>query len=365
MDFLFLANSIVSFLVFLVVAFGFFKIHNSKGGEKVSEKVLYSFLFLGGFYFLFSVFYFLWGANILNFSSLDFSFLYVLFILIISVILLRVLYLYSQNKHLWFFSLFYAILACIFLISPAIKLYVFLILCFLITLLIFVIFTLSSQEYRRVGYIGIFYSILFIFIYSVFFNRELNLPLLSLIGNVIFIFIVYEFMKGLENFPVVNIELDRKNESYFSVFLRYFIFILVLTNFVFIGTVFVHEAGHFLVSSFYGCSSSKVIYETNFLHSSVLCENSFEKENVIWGGILLPFFLSFILFIVGGKFMKDISFLIAGFNFVVLKGDFVELGFSDSLVIFSFILGISFVILGIALLAISRSKDEIYSEVGF
>jgi hypothetical protein len=179
---------------------------------------------------------------------------------------------------------------------------------------------------------------------------------------------MFNFLKRVKEFPPSYFEEKIKLEkrSYLFDFLKYFIFIVILTNFIFIGTITIHEAGHFVFSKIVpGCSFGKIVYEGNLPHTEILCDNSPNSENmVLLGGILLPILISLLFLFGGGTFMKEIALLIFGFNFVITYQDLLDLGFSKNISIFSSILGGMMILLAIGLLAKSRTTEEEFIHLG-
>ena len=182
--------------------------------------------------------------------------------------------------------------------------------------------------------------------------------LFSLFSNIVFFFLMISFLKDLKKHPPLHREYFKyRKNSVFLAFLRYFIFILILTNFVFIASIAIHEFGHFTVAKFYNCEYNKIVYDDSFPHTETLCKDLENNSLVVLGGVLLPFFISGILFIIGGKFIRDISLLITGFNLIASNRDLLEMGFSDNLIMAAVVLGIILLIAGISMLARSRTEE--------
>lgn len=361
MNLTFFLNFLVSLAVALLLFINFFKHYKN---ERVREIINYL-SFIGVLYFIFSIFSFLWSFNFLIYSENDFLFIYSLIIVIQSSFLFLTIYLFSGNKRLFYFLFFYLIIF-VSLFSPVFNfLDLFLITSFLLTLLFFIILTFRHDVYRKIGYFGIFYSSLsLIFQFLLLFGIG-SLFIFSLFSNIVFSALMFNLIRDLTKYPLLLGRYSKKYErkSYFLSFLRYFVFILILTNFVFIATITIHEFGHFTISKFYDCQYRKIVYEENFPRTEILCRDLPNSILVLLGGILLPFLIAIPLFIIGGKFIKDISLLIAGFNLVSSNRDFVELGVSDNLIVVSIIFGVLFLIIGIIMLAKSRTEEYVYTGV--
>src|SRR3989339_880722 len=77
-------------------------------------------------------------------------------------------------------------------------------------------------------------------------------------------------------------------------------------------------------------------------------------------GILAPFLLAILLFFIGGKFMKEMAFLLSGFNFLAIAKDLQDFGLSQNLIFAVLLLGGSFLIYGIIIISKLRIEDEVY-----
>ncbi|MBR9704690.1 hypothetical protein GOV12_04710 [Candidatus Pacearchaeota archaeon] len=165
-------------------------------------------------------------------------------------------------------------------------------------------------------------------------------------------------VKGFETHNFSNKGLKKfKSKSLFFQYLRYLVFIITITNLVFIGTVAIHEFGHFITSKYYDCETSKIIYEEDMPYTEALCKDSKNQIIFLLSGVLFPIVLAILLFGIGGIFIRDISILIFGFNLIASFRDFRELGLSDNIVVMLLIGGVILLFIGIVLLAKSRVEE--------
>jgi hypothetical protein len=182
-----------------------------------------------------------------------------------------------------------------------------------------------------------------------------------------FVFLLF-FLWDVKRFPASFFEEKIKLErnSYLFDFLRYFVFIIILTNFIFIGVLATHEGGHFAVSKLTpDCSLEKIVYEGNLPHTEILCDNSSgSMDKILLGGILLPILVALLFFFGGGMFMKEIALLIFGFDILISYKDFLDLGFSQGISTFFSIFGVIVILLAIGLLAKSRTTEEEFVHLG-
>jgi hypothetical protein len=357
MKFLFLLNGILYLVIFL-----FFLLKFIKNYEKSTVKVARSFSFIGLIYFLISLSSILWFFDILNYVENDFLFLYAVALILQSLILFRVIYLFSQNKRLFYFLGFYLIILFSFLFSMNSFLNLSLIASSLFILLIFIEFTFLDECYKKSGYFGILYATISIIFNLILFLGKGNVYFFSLIFGIFFLVFAYLFLSDLEKFPL-NCPLKfRKERSYLFTLLGHLIFIITLANFVFIGTIAIHEFGHYGASKFYDCDYQKIVYEGDFFHTEILCSSLGNNLGVVLGGILLPLVLALVLFFIGGSFMREVAFLVFGFNLISISRDLSDLGVSDNLAFISIFCGILALIYGLFLLAKSKSEESLYLD---
>ncbi len=352
MKWIFLINFAIALAIALLLGFNFFRYHKNR---KIREVVNY-FSYIGLLYFFVAVFSFLWFLGILKYGSEDFLYLYALVILIQSLFLLMAVYSISNNKKIFYFLFFYLITLLSFFLSIFDFFYLFIITSFLLTLSFFVDLSVKSFHCRKTGYFGIFYSSLSLLFCMLLLFKVGNIFVFSLISNFIFLVLIVNFLRELDNFPYTceKNEKKRKKSPFFLVFLRHLVFILVMTNFIFIATIAIHEFGHLGTSYFYDCEYGRIVYEKGFPHTEILCSEIPNKYLVILGGVLLPIIIAVFLFIVGGRFIRDIALLIAGFDLIASNGDFFEIGLSGNIVMAALIAGILCLIAGILMLIKSR-----------
>jgi hypothetical protein len=352
---LFLSQGILCFGILLFILVRMFKIK-----DKDSLKVMKSFLVLAISYLVISILSFLWFFEILDYYLNDFLIFFSFVIFVQNMVFFRVVYLFSRNKRMYYFLMLYLFsIPFLLLILNSFSI-LFLILSYLFSLLIFIDFAIRDDIYRKVGYMGIFYSILsFVMFLFLFFNLE-NLFLFSFLsGILLFVFIVY-FVYDLRKFAVLPFRSNRRGRSYFLRLLGHLIFVITIVNFVFIGTIGVHEFGHFSVSKIYGCEYGKIIYDGDLFHTEVLCSLDSVKIPVLLGGVLFPIFIALCLFFIGGSFLKEIALIMFGFNMVSVSKDLLDLSVSQNFVFVSIFIGVVFLVYGIFILARSKIDIEIY-----
>jgi len=348
---IFLINFLVSLFIFISLLRGFFKHY----ADKRTNRIVQNLFIIGLLYLIFSGISILWFLDIIVYATSDFLVIYAILIIIQTLFLFNIIFLFSQNKKLFYF-LFLYLISFFSLFSPLFNFFILsLISSFLLTLILFIYLSNREDVYRKVGYIGILYSIFSLICQSFLLIGIGKIYVFSLVSNVLFLILIFILLSDLRKYPLLHLEFSQsKEKSYSLLLLRYFVFMVVLVNFIFIATIGIHEFGHYAVSKFYDCQYRRIVYEGNFPHTDILCKNISDNTIVLLGGILTPIILAIILFLVGGKFVKSTALLMIGFNLMAANGDFRELGMSDNLIMFALFGGIMFLVIGIIMLAKSR-----------
>jgi hypothetical protein len=349
MEVVFLLSFFISNIIFILILSSISKRYREK-----KLKFLYIYLILVSVsYFILSIFSIFWYFNILSYNTEDFLFIYSLMILIQGLLLFRISIGIGNTKN---YLLIY-LLTILSFISPKFGFfYLFIILSFLLAS-IFFFFLWQLKNYNDLSIIGL--------IYSIFTSAGLLLNLFDIfnlvfISNILFLFLIENFLLNLERYNVnVNLKLNKpKKLSKRLGILRYFIFVFTISSFVFIGTMGMHEFGHYLVSNIY-CYDTKIVYQNNIAYTETNCNNN-NNNFLIFSGIILPIIISILLFLIGGNFLRDISFLIIGFNFILSIKDLIDLGLRENIILIFIIFGVIFLILGIMMLTRSITRIDIY-----
>jgi hypothetical protein len=360
MNFLFIASAVFSMVIVSILIRGFFKFYKNKFLLKIVSYVSS----ISCLYFLIALSSLLWFFEILSFSQNDFLVLYSVVIFIQSLLLFRIVTMISKNNKLRYFLFFYFIAFVSFFYSWSMFFNALAITSFFLCFLFFIDLTFRSDLYDRIGYFGMFYSFFGILFYVLSFFEIGSLLLYSIFLGVIFSLLVYLLLRDLGvNPPIAERTINLRERPYFFKVLSHLVFIIVLTNLIFIGTIAVHEFGHFSVAQLSGCEAEKIVYEAGYFHTEVLCGDATKNIFVLLGGVLAPFVLAFFLFFFGGRFLRDVSILIVGFNLLAISRDLSELGVSNNFVFVSLFFGGLFLITGIIIIANSRVEEDIYLSI--
>ncbi|MFH1290476.1 MAG: hypothetical protein ABIH92_03645 [Nanoarchaeota archaeon] len=356
MEFLFLLNGIVILLIAVFLVGGFLKYYRK---ERVGKLIHWFSILLFPYFalFIYSVF---WLGDVFVYSASDFNFIYSLAILVQTLVLFKVSYLLNGKKSIFYWLFFYFAALLSFYISVSYFQLFVLIISFFLTLIISFNFMSSFRSLKRVGFVGFLYSCTAIILQFFLFFGVGEPFLYSLTLNAIFLVFVIFFLKNVRRYRLKDLgRVKMKREHGVILFIKYFVFIIVLVNLVLVATVSVHEFSHVFVSRVYGCESKTIVYEDgSYPYSEILCNNLENKVPIALAGPLVPLIIAVFLFIIGGHYIRSISFLLAGFNLIASYMDFKEVGLTNNLVVATLIVGAIFLVIGVVQLARARMKDH-------
>lgn len=355
MDIFFTINALISLGIFLYLISNFFK-HYSK---KVS-KLTHTAVIIGIGFIIISFISFLWAFDFVKYDYSDYFLIYTIVLLINSIVLFRIVYFLIRKKQLNYILFFY-LLGFSAIFSKSFNfLHLISSISFLLILILFVILGSKSRDYEKQSYYGIFYAaVSLIFQFLLFYSLE-NVFIFSLVSNSLFLVFIVSFIEEIKNNPPHIEREEKKEDNYFLTFIKHFVFIAIITTFIFIGTIGLHEFGHYTLSKLYDCGERRIIFEDDYAHTEILCTELPNKEILISSAIIFPFLVAIALFIIGGKFIKEMSSIIIGFNFIASYKDFINLGFSENIGISATILGVIFLIIGIIYLAKSKTEETFF-----
>ncbi len=355
-------NLIISLSIFLFILYAFSKLKKNNLFKKTNLL-----LFFLGFVFLicFLIYFFLF-LGIFQYSEKAILLIQSILTFFQALFLVGVIYSIRRNSKIFYLFLIYIF----FILSIFIGLNFsnFLLLSSLSLIMILFILSFSIPHFERISKFAILYSSISLFLQILLMFQNEFSPIFSLISNSFFFAFLIFFIEDLRRFSYSLYErkVRLKKNYYIFDFLRYFVFLVILTNFIFIGVLSIHEGGHFVVSKLDSdCALQKIVYEGNLPRTEILCANSpGSMGKILLGGLLLPLIIAALFFIAGGTFMKEISLLILGFNILIGFKDFVELGFSKGLSTSFSIFGAFVVLLAIGILAKSRTAEEEFIHFG-
>jgi hypothetical protein len=347
MEIILILTSLITFAIFLTISTTLIKNRkNNLPNKKISTLIILAITYL-----IFSTTLFLWSFNFLNFNPKDLLIILSIILIIQTISLLTILYEINQNKKIFYCLIPLLLLIPLLILSPK-SLHITIPISLLILLYAFLSTTSIYKKSTRNLTLYASTSIL-LYIFSTIWENLI--PILVIISSALFLKFIIQFLELLNSKTQKKFYLSKAPESPIIHFLKHFIFIVIITNFIFIGTVSIHEFGHLAASTQSNCEEAKIIYELKGLpHTEIICSDQKDKNLWILSGIILPFIIASFLFFGGGKFMKEMSIQIAGFNLIISYLDIKSLNIPQALATFALIAGIATVIFSLALFAKSR-----------
>ncbi|MEK6808540.1 MAG: hypothetical protein AABY14_02540, partial [Nanoarchaeota archaeon] len=308
----------------------------------------------GIFYFIFSFLNISWAFNFLAPNTPDFILLHTIITVISSILLLYVVYKITSNKNLIY--LFLIFLISLFSITYGINSF-FLITLLLTYFLIIIIFLnliivnhksfsprnfygllylrvlrgdargsayehLQQESplktflvgdiftnYLSAGYFGISYAIISLAFLFIYLWSKLSYQLWWFIPHTLNLLILLFIFSGIKKLGVDKPPKRKMHNhpilSIILLYLKYIMFIVSMSGFIFLSTVSIHEVGHVFIAKYYGCEDTKaIIYDWgNYPHAEIKCRNSYNDTIITLGGILSTFIVIIIFLLSGNEFI--------------------------------------------------------------
>lgn len=359
MNFIYLVASIITILIGIFTFIFSFK----NFSESHLKRIHFSYLILSISFLIEAFLFFTASLDYIVLSIQDFYFIQLVLLLVRTAILVLIFSIIIGNKNLRYILTLYLILILVYLFSK--NFYgPFFLSSYLILLLTFLI-SFSFEEFFKVSIIGIIYVVFsaIAFTFTLFYPK--GMFILWVLSLILFsILVVRLWLEIIKNkIKIIKNKRVKKPQNFFIEFIRYFVFIILLTNFIFVGTVTTHELGHYSLANFFGCSSSRIVLEGSLPHTEILCQNEDPLTRLVplIGGILIPILIALIFFFVGGKFITEMGLLVMGFNLIISYNDFLDLGLSSTVGLFLRLFGISIILSAVGLLASSRVDEKNFS----
>lgn len=347
MEVILFGATILTAAIFLII---FITLIDRRNRSALSKKN-FSLAALALTYLILTITLFLWSFSFLSLDPIDLLLILSIILIIQTVSILTVLYKINQSKKVFYSLTPLLLIIPLLLLSPK-SLHITIPISLLILLYSFLSTTSIHEKSTR--YL-ILYSSTSILLYVLSTIWQFLTPVLILISSALFLIFIIQFIKILKSRITKKFHLSKSPESPVVHFLKHFIFIIIITNFIFIGTVSVHELGHLAASAQSNCEEARIVYELKGLpHTEITCADLKNKNFWILSGIALPFVVAAFLFFGGGKFMKEIAVQIIGFNLIISYLDIKSLNISEALAVFAFVVGVNIVAFSLVFLAKSR-----------
>lgn len=347
METILLLTALASSAIFLTIFISLIKeIKTSSFNSKEIPLIV-----LGIVYLVFTITLILWITSTLTFQSSDLLIVISTILIIQAICILAILYKIRKNRKIYLGLIPLAFLIPLVIHAPKF-LHLTIPTSFFIILITFL--TTTSINGKTTRCLILYTSIsLFLYLFAILWQNLIST--FALISTILFLIFTIPFLKFLQQTAHNHYFPPSAPESPLIHFLKHFVFIIIITNFIFIGTVSVHEFGHLLASSSSGCEETKIVYELQGLpHTEINCADLSNKNRWTLGGILLPITVAIFLFFAAGKFIKELSLQIIGFNLMISYLDFMALGISKTIATFISVSGVALTIFSLALLIKSR-----------
>jgi hypothetical protein len=348
MDLVSASATIISLIIFLIIFLSLIKEIKSKSLERKEIPLV----IIAISYLLLAMTLILRQTNSISLNPTDFLSIFSIVLTAKAIALLIILTEIREDKKVLYNLIPFAFLIPLIAISP--KNIHMLIPVSLFAILLSFLQTTSIHK-NPTRYLIIYISAsLFTYLLAIYIP-ELT-QILMTASVLLFIPFTFSFLKFLNKNQKLKRRYTRKEaESPIIYMLKHLIFIIIITNFVFIGTVSIHELGHLGASAISKCEGSRIVYELEGLpHTEIDCELKNGKSIWILGGLLLPIIFASFLIVGGGKFIREIAIQIIGFNLIISYMDTKALGSTEAISMFIVLIGVALVALSIGLLAKSR-----------
>ncbi|RMD67989.1 hypothetical protein D6817_00035 [Candidatus Pacearchaeota archaeon] len=300
-----------------------------------------------------------WTLFGVEFNSHSFLTIFSLVLVAQTLALAEILNSFRQDKTIRNLTWLYILALALSLLSLSNFPTYFIILSFLFTLLLASFIPLICTRAEGMFYTGLIYSLASLALIFLKLFSLLSPAYFTLFSNTLFLLFILFLVKELTYFKFQPKErfLGRE-QNYFLLFIRYFIFILVMTNFIFIATIALHELSHSLAAMFYGCESKAVIYSGEaYPYSEIICNDLNGKLVIALAGPLVPLLVGIALLFVGGRIVSSLGLLTIGFNLIASTRDFSEIGLDQSMALAAIATGAIVLLFAVIMLAKARIES--------
>ena len=347
MNYVLLINGLLCLLFFIFFIVNYFK----HLGDELKRRCVNALLMVMALYFVFAVLFFLWFLGVFAYSQKDFLLVYSVALIVQTFLFLRMGSFFRKSKGFYFLTAGYAALLLLMLYSPALFTKYSPIASFFVMGFLFLQLFFLGEKFKKIAGIGLLYSILSIILMGLAVWAGSGFIWVFFVSTVILFGFIFLFFRDIRKY---SFEEETPLHNPYLQFLAHLVFVVMSINLFFIGTVVIHEFGHYGMSYLYDCEYRQIVYKGDLFHTEVLCSNIGNEVPVILGGVIAPYVLALFLFFLKEKFFFDVGILIAGFNSISVSRDFSDLGLSTSIVFASVILGILLIIYGSLSLIKSR-----------
>ncbi|MBN2454492.1 hypothetical protein JXB11_03015 [Candidatus Woesearchaeota archaeon] len=315
----------------------------------------------------------LWAFSLLEPSVQDAFLINGLFSILLAPLMLVVIYRLTRNRNLLYLLALFAIS----LVSLPYSFSKFFVSLLIAANLLFLIISLEVLIIKRyhiqfAGGIGALYSITAVtFSVLLLFGAEYSeiwwfIPNMMLAAMLFMLHLDIKYYSILS--PKEPAEKKPRAKKVFMglIFARYLLYVISVASITMIATVSLHELGHALTASYYGCEPTRIIYDLhNPPYTEIGCSSLGSSAIIITlAGIIFVFIAAMLFYATEGVFTTRLAELMIGFGFLIAYTDLQDLGISESIILLIMVLSVFIVIAAIvnfSLFYISEHLDSMQS----
>src|SRR3989344_1559149 len=231
--------------------------------------------------------YLMWGTGYVSPVRDDFAFVTGFFAVIASIVMLLLAYRWTENQHLLYVLVIYAITIVAVYINLSAFSSILTVAAFLVSLIVFLDLFIASSSHVRLGSaFGSVYAVFALVLVGVSAQGYhypvilWALPNFFLAAAIYMIYLDGKYCMSLHPKPLAA--MHHKKVRVHVVFLRYFAYTISMAGLILIATISVHELGHAVSSQLYGCEQARIVFDfQNFPHTELVCNNTVANLFVI------------------------------------------------------------------------------------
>ncbi|MCP3682423.1 MAG: hypothetical protein GY861_06995 [bacterium] len=212
----------------------------------------------------------------------------------------------------------------------------------------------SNFYLKKAGAVGVAYAILSLLLIFFAISRGDIADLCWFLPNILLFFVFFFIYLDVKKCGVIKKKAKKKKKPFLPlIFIKYFIFVISMTLFMFLSTVGIHELGHVLTAQYYGCEEGKaIIYDINKMpHAEMGCDENYNETVISFGGLAATLIMAALFFFIGGDFLRIIAYYILGLSLFIAYDDLLSMGLTYNLVVP--VMLISVIIIGLAIVKVS------------
>jgi hypothetical protein len=298
----------------------------------------------------------LWAFSALLPSSQDALFINGIFSIAVPVILLIIIFKLTGNRNLLCLLMLFAITFAALPFSFS-KFFVSVMIAANILFLLLSLDALIIRRYhiQYAGVMGVLTSLTCIFFSTmVYFGAEYS-SLWWFAPNFMLALMVFMLHLDQKYYSLITPRETARRHSHIRkvllwlLFLRYMLYIMGVAAITLISTVSVHELGHAITASYYGCDPARIVYDLhNAPYTEIGCIGAEAPLFIITiAGLFLVIVAVAVFFLAEGKFTTRLAELMLGFGFLISYSDLKELGISENILVLIVLLSLLIILAAI------------------